>query len=392
MKKLLGKNKASWEENGGIFTAEEIAQQPEMWRLSYQKVKDLEAELLAYYEELMNKEKLNIIFAGAGTSGFVGDSLTPYLKKEYPQFEISSVHTTDLVSHPEIYFNKEMPTLLISFARSGNSPESTATVELAEKMVSELYQLVITCNKDGKLAQKATDSNNKLILLPEKTNDRGFAMTSSFTSMFLAALLFFRIKDLDQLKAAVDLKAEAAEKIITKLSADNPLLTTDFKKIVYLGDYGFYGLAKEASLKLLELTAGQIVTRYDSPLGFRHGPKSIVDQDTLIVIFLSEAEYVLKYEKDLLTELDAGDLGYQTAVISAEKRADFEAKSDFYLCSDLDKNKEDEIFNALEYIVYAQVISLYKSVQAGIKPDNPSPDGSVNRVVQGVKIYPYENN
>lgn len=390
MKKILGMSEKKMESKGGMFTAEEIVQQPEMWRLTYKKIRNMKKELLEYHKELMTKEKLNIIFAGAGTSGFIGDSLTPYFKKEFPQFEISSVHTTDIVTHPEIYFNKEIPTLLVSFARSGNSPESVAAIELAEKMVDDLYQLVITCNKDGELAKNIIDSHHKLILLPEKTNDRGFAMTSSFTSMLLASLLFFNIDNLDKLKSAVEAKAESVEQIIVKFSENNSFLENDFKKIIYLGDYGFFGLAKEASLKLLELTSGQIITRYDTPLGFRHGPKSIIDQDSLIVLFLSDNEHALKYEYDLLNELNLGKMGYKTAVITAKNRENFKEKADFYFCSDSKRTNVDEIFNTLEYIVYAQIISLYKSIQSGINPDNPSPDGSVNRVVQGVKIYPYK--
>jgi tagatose-6-phosphate ketose/aldose isomerase len=390
MNKLLGLTKEEWKEKEGIFTAEEIVQQPDMWRQSYKKIKSMKNELNNFYEELFNQERLNIIFAGAGTSGFIGDSLTPYLKKIFPQVETASVHTTELVTHPETYFNKKMPTLLISFARSGNSPESVAAIELAEEMVDDLYQLVITCNNEGKLAQKVSDSHNQLILLPEKTNDRGFAMTSSYTSMLLAALLFFNIDKLDELKPVVELKAKAGEKIIDSFTENNKLLETDFKKIIYLGDYGFYGAAKEASLKLLELTAGKTITRYDTPLGFRHGPKSIIDKDSLILFFLSDSEYNLKYEYDLLNELSAGKLGYKTAVITTKNHDNFKEKADFYFNSNENSSAADEIFNVIEYIIYAQIISLYKSVQSGVTPDNPSPDGSVNRVVQGVKIYPYK--
>ena len=390
MTKLLGLTREDWQDKGGLFTAEEIAQQPEMWQLTYAKILALESELSDFYNQLLNKTNLKIIFTGAGTSGFVGDSIIPYLKKKYPQTEISSIHTTDIVSHPEIYFDKKTPTLLVSFARSGNSPESTATIKLAEQMVEDLYQLVITCNKDGELAQHVSSSKSKLILLPKKTNDRGFAMTSSFTSMLLAALLFFNIKKIKEMESVVDSKSREAAQIIESFSENEELLTADFKKIIYLGAYGFYGLSKEASLKLLELTSGQIITRYDTPLGFRHGPKSIVDQDTLIVFFLSEDEYALKYEYDLLKELNAGDLGYKTAVISRKENKEVKNISDFYFSVNKSKNTEDEIFNSINYIIYAQIISLYKSIIKKIEPDNPSPDGSVNRVVQGVTIYPYK--
>ena len=89
-------------------------------------------------------------------------------------------------------FQKDFPTLLVSFARSGNSPESVASVQLAEQIVSDLYQITITCAKDGKLAKQAVNNDkNLLLLMPEKSNDHGFAMTGSYTCMALTALLVF---------------------------------------------------------------------------------------------------------------------------------------------------------------------------------------------------------
>lgn len=390
MTKLLGLNKKEWEENGGLFTAEEIAQQPEMWKLTYKRIKEIKKELLTYYRKLLKEDNLKIIFAGAGSSGFIGDSLETYIKKKLPHVEIFSAHTTDIVTHPDVYFEKDVPTLLISFGRSGNSPESIAAIELAEKMIDDIYHLGITCNKNGKLANNISAPNGKLILLPEKTHDRGFAMTSSFTSMMLATILFFNIEELENMASVIEAKINSAKSIINNFGNNQKFLKTDFKKIIYLGGYGYYGIAKEASLKLLELTSGKIVTRYDSPLGFRHGPKSIIDENSLIVFLLSDDKYSLKYEYDLLNELNNGKSDYKTAVISNKERKKFKEKSDYYYTSNITDYNFDEIVNVLDYIIYAQIISLYKSIQNGINPDDPSPSGSVNRVVQGVKIHPYQ--
>lgn len=90
---------------------------------------------------------------GAGTSGFVGETCEPYLKRLLDK-KVEAIATTDLVANPKNYFIKDVPTLLISFARSGNSPESIHAVKLANEIVKELYQVIITCNESGKLALK----------------------------------------------------------------------------------------------------------------------------------------------------------------------------------------------------------------------------------------------
>ena len=123
------------------------------------------------------------IMTGAGTSAFIGECLAPYLGACLP-CRVEAIPTTDLVAAPSLYFEAETPTLLVSFARSGDSPESVAALELAERSVHGMHHLAITCNRDGALARRIGAAGNGMaLLLPAETNDRGFAMTSSFTGM-----------------------------------------------------------------------------------------------------------------------------------------------------------------------------------------------------------------
>jgi tagatose-6-phosphate ketose/aldose isomerase len=386
--KLLNLNEEKWKEKQGLYTAKEIYQQPEMWNLTLQKILNAQQELKSFLEEVLANKNIRIILTGAGTSGFIGDTLINYIKEKYSDLDVVSVHTTNIVSHPATYLDKDIPTLLVSFARSGNSPESVATVNLAKQIVNNLYQLVITCNQAGKLAKSIEGRKNKVILLPEATNDKGFAMTSSFTSMLLAALLFFNLNKLAELEPLIKSEVAAAKKVINDFPQFDELLIKKYKKIIYLGSSYFYGLSKEASLKLLELSAGKTVTKYDTPLGFRHGPKSIIDSETLVVFFLSRSEYARLYEYDLLRELKEDQV--KTFVISDLIDDQIIELSDYNYKIESNQ-KLDEVFNSLIYIIFAQIISLYNSINNKINPDNPSPDGSVNRVVKGVKIYPYHN-
>ncbi|MDK6646268.1 SIS domain-containing protein, partial [Actinotignum timonense] len=84
----------------------------------------------------------------------------------------NAIATTDIVANPLAYLHKEVTTILVSFARSGNSPESVAAVDLAKDIVEELYQITITCAEEGKLAQQAHgDERNLLLLQPAPSND-----------------------------------------------------------------------------------------------------------------------------------------------------------------------------------------------------------------------------
>lgn len=161
MKSLFSKTKAELKNSSGLITAEEIFQQPDVWEKTFALINQQKEEISDFLNSILDIEKLRIIFAGAGTSGYIGDILVPYLKKIMPETDIESVHTTEIVSHPKVYLAENIPTLLFSYARSGNSPESLATVELAEKIIDDLYQIIITCNKDGSLAKNAGGEKQK---------------------------------------------------------------------------------------------------------------------------------------------------------------------------------------------------------------------------------------
>jgi tagatose-6-phosphate ketose/aldose isomerase len=280
----------------------------------------------------------------------------------------------------------------VSCARSGGSPESIAAIKIAGKLVQNLYQIVITCNPESVLAKAANDDKNSLLLLmPKDSNDKGFAMTGSFTSMTLASILLFNLDKLSKLRHDVNLIAEIGEKFLeTSLSSIGPIAGFPAERAVYLGSSTHSGLAKESALKLLELTSGKITTSSDSFLGFRHGPKSVINDHTLVFCFLSQDPYARQYEYDLIEEMAEENGKKKIVAISANRDQRIEGLAHLYITED-SISFEDDVFWILPYILYAQVYALVKSIQLGVDPDNPSPDGSVNRVVQGVKIYPYKD-
>src|SRR3954468_11116726 len=196
------------ERRGGTWTAREISQQPLLWRQVQQLIATERPRIEELIAPFLARPNVRIVLTGAGTSAFIGECLAPALSA-HTGLRVDAVATNDLVAGPRQQLQSSVPTLLVSFARSGNSPESVAALDLAEQHLQTAAHLVITCNPEGKLAVRARAlANARVLVLPDATNDRGFAMTSSFTGMLLAAgLVFGAVRD--DLVSALTRAAEA---------------------------------------------------------------------------------------------------------------------------------------------------------------------------------------
>ncbi|MBS5037246.1 MAG: SIS domain-containing protein [Fusobacterium sp.] len=371
-------------------TWKEIVQQPSIWKEEVQIVRD-NLKAIGEFIEGVKADKVKVVFTGAGSSEFVGNTLCSYVNSKI-DIDVVSIPTTDIVSMPEQYLDENTATILVSCARSGNSPESVAAVELADKLVKNIHHIFITCNAEGKLAQISKTGDNKfLLLMPEKTNDKGFAMTGSFSSMVVAGVLVLLRKDFEGMAARVEYVAELVERNIeTILSNAEAIAALDIERIVYLGDGAAKGLAEEMSLKVLELTGGKLASFYNTFLGFRHGPKSIVNDKTAIVCMMSNNEYTRIYELDLLKEFKNEGGKKKIIVLDTINDEEVKANADFYFTfADEKLGQIEDVFADLAYLVCGQLVSLVKSASLGINPDNPCPTGEVNRVVKGVIIHEY---
>lgn len=389
---MFGFSEDKWKELNGFNTAKEIYQQPELWLKTLEIIEANKDNINKFIDERLKKEKIRVVFTGAGTSAYVGEVVIPHLNKR-KEYVFEAIPTTDIVSNPESYFKKHIPTVLVSFARSGDSPESVAAYDLANKLVDDISHIFITCNSRGKLAKMSEKNENTLLLLmPDKSNDLGFAMTSSFTCMTIAASLIFDMENLEENKKQISEMSAIGRNIIDEgYKKEKELLDYDYKRIVYLGSSSFFGISKESSLKLLELTRGQIISFNETVLGFRHGPKSIVDDKTLIFLYVSIDDYARQYDIDMLNEI-YNNVG-EHKIISITKEHDEDAKknSNHQLClGNYPIKIHNEIYISLLYLLYGQIFALLYSAKVNVEPDNPNPRGIVNRVVKGVSIYSYE--
>ena len=359
---------------GGEWTAREIAQQPAVWEEALAQLAG--NDIAAWIAEALADPRTRVVFTGAGTSAYIGDSLAPVVSRRWGR-TVEAVPTTDLVAAPRFVFPADVPTLLVSFARSGNSPESVAAVDIADAVLPRCRHLVITCNAEGALAAAAArHANARLVVLPARTHDRAFAMTSSFTTMLLVAARLFGVVDAAPSAAGADAIRRGAP-------VARALVDAGFERIVYLGGNGLRGLAREAALKMLELTDGQVVAAHETPLGFRHGPKTIVNDATLVVMFISNDPLVRAYDLDLLRELRADGCARRVFAIGG-KAIDSDAGVDLVIAG---LENADEFGTIAPFVAVAQLLALRRSESLHLTPDRPSRSGTVNRVVQGVVIH-----
>ncbi|HKV21322.1 MAG TPA: SIS domain-containing protein [Mycobacterium sp.] len=365
------------DQKDGGATILEIGQQPDVWREVANRADPALADFLT---DITGRPGIRIILTGAGSSAFIGEIAAAALRRHLGR-RVDAIPTTSIVASPLDHLEPETPTLMVSFGRSGNSPESLATTALADELVDEIWHLVLTCDPEGELGRTHTERpNSHVVYMPDRTNDTGFAMTSSLTSMLLTCLLLLGPATADDGEPI----ASAAEHVAALQPDIRKLAQAKKQRFFYLGSGALEGLARESALKMLELTAGEVVTYFDSPLGFRHGPKSALDADTLVLVYVSTDPYTRRYDLDIITEIRA-QLGQDAVVVlSAEPIPD--SRGPAIVLPGLEGL--DDALVALPYLTFAQYLALFTSLEHGKTPDNPFPSGEVNRVVQGVTIYP----
>lgn len=378
------------QETSSTFTLTEIYQQPATWEKTCCQIKENKDEIKKFIDQVITCEDFDVILTGAGTSEFVGNALFPHLAGLL-NHKAKSYGTTDIVATPEAYLSRTKPTLLISFGRSGNSPESVGAIDAAESVCDNIYHLFVTCNKNGALSKRADSTDNcYAINLTDETHDQSFAMTSSFSNMYLATYLCFHLDELDDVLANVRKIAAAGQSFLdNKYTAVKSIIDSyDFGRIVYLGSNTLKGTSQESALKMLELTAGRVVTMYDTPMGFRHGPKSIVDDTTLTVVYLSDDSYTRQYEVDLIKEMSSQRKENKIVAVMNGQDDSVSELVDYAIVFEIGDSFENVLLG-LDYILFAQTLAVMKSLSLSITPDNPCPTGEVNRVVKGVTLYPY---
>jgi len=365
-------------------TYREIRQQPKVWLKTLDYVRAHKSEIQEFIDKYLN-QGYEVILTGAGTSAYIGDALEPALFET--KFKSArAIATTDIITNPQMFFDSSSKVLLVSFARSGNSPESVGALRAVEGCAGKVAHIFITCNKDGELAQMKGD-NILCILLPPETNDLSLAMTSSYSTMLLCCSMIANIDHIEKDAALIEEVASCVEKSIDKYEDGlRNIASLDFDRAVFLGSGPLKGVAEECRLKLQELTDGAVMCAYDSFLGFRHGPKAVVKPDSLLVYLLSPNPNVRRYELDLIRQVKANNNVKGTVIVSAD---DPSIDNSYYNLGIITGMNPDmpPCYGCVSFAFVGQMLGFFKSLDKGLSPDSPSVSGNISRVVEGVILY-----
>ena len=375
------------------YTPREIASQPEVWMKNFSMLKSREDEIKSFVESrILHKGSVRVILSGAGTSNFIGLSVENLLRKRW-KVNVETRASTDIITSWDSIFLRDVDTTLISFSRSGNSPESVGAFILANKFLDNISHIIVTCNKQGKLAGMKDDNEDILLLLtPEEAEDKGLAMTASFTTMVSTAQFLAYIQNLERYEQIIRSLSKATENLFKEYSSLlKEISDLDFKRAFFLGNGALYGCAAESSLKLQEMTAGQVICKSDSFMGFRHGPEVAVNEESLVVFYVSTDPFTRRYELDLIEDMHNKKIGMVKIAVCDR----FDRKLARYIDHIIEFDHEGtfeipDLCRPIMDVTVAQTLALFKSLNLGLKPDNPSESGVITRVVKGVKIYEYE--
>ena len=388
----FGKDPNWFNTHGATATAREIAQQGDCWEKIPALLATTNPALKNRLHAALHDVRATIAFSGAGTSAYVGDILAPAIQRHSRAHSLATA-STDLVAQPAGKLPRDAHGFLFAFARSGNSPESVASLEKAATIAPELVPVAVTCNDRGALAEHCRNGHGYCCQMPPETHDESFVMTSSFSTMTLfTAALCRETLDLPppDFAALAVAQRHARDTYYTSPALD---ALARAARIIYLGSGALYGAARESALKILEMTAGKIPTMAETTLGFRHGPKSLINNETAVCFFISSDPYSQQYDRDLALEVlgdgNAAHVHIYAPAAFLARYPEIAASRAHVTAFDAALDGQDDAALAPLYVQYAQLSGLRCALDAGISPDNPSPDGSVNRVVKGVTVYPY---
>jgi tagatose-6-phosphate ketose/aldose isomerase len=391
LQELLRMTKEEKGELGLTHTPAEISQQPETWTAtleSFQRQRPAVRDFLsAAHVGAARDNSPNVFLIGAGSSDYVGRCLEQLLRQMW-QTEVVAVPSTDLLTHMEQHLVSDCTYLWISFSRSGDSPEGVAVLEKALRQHPNIYQVVVSCNENGRMLKRIAGEKQALgICLPDEVNDRGLAMTSSFSNMVVVGHCLAHLFEGDEYGRVLHRMTEAARNFLPAAADCAALLATkSYRKVCFVGSGPLAGVARESALKLLELTAGETQTLWESSLGLRHGPMAALKPEDLLVCFLSSDERVQKYELDLLNEIGRKKLVDARVVVASSQKTRVDGLAEHYLSPNTASSLNDD-YRAPIDVIFGQLLGLFSSLRWKLKPDCPSPTGAISRVVGGVKIY-----
>ncbi|HEY1337353.1 MAG TPA: hypothetical protein VGF59_07570 [Bryobacteraceae bacterium] len=385
--RILSMTMDEQETDGFSHTLREIRQQPELWGVTAGQI----APLLSEWSELVGESKA-IVFTGSGSSCYVGECLAPAVQTA-TRLPVRAISSGDLLLLGDAALPPIRPLLLVSFARSGDSPESCELIRRLLDTEPLVRHLVITCNGAGRLAEvwglHGLEPNPRvtIVTLDDRTCDRSLVMTSSFTNLALAGLgLAYLGREDAYLESAAQLACAGDGLLTCGRDGLAEAAVAGFRRLVVLGDGSAFGAARESALKSLEMTDGRVFTMAETTLGFRHGPMCGLHRDALLMMFLSSDPLLRPYQLDLLDEIRKKGLSGRKIVAGAGleevRLGPGELPVEFAKAGALG----DE-WAAMLFVVAGQLLAFFRCRAEGLRADEPAANGAISRVVADFRFH-----
>jgi len=389
--KLLDLSREEKIERGLLYTPAEIAQQPATWESTFSIFQEHRTRLAEFLGDAGFGDpvcpKPVVFLVGAGTSDYVGRSLVHLLRRLW-KCEVIAIPSTSLLTHGEEWLIPGQRYVWISFSRSGDSPEGVSVLEKALVSHPDIHHIVVSCNAEGRMIRCTAGKRQAFaVALDDAVNDRALAMTSSFSNMVVFGQCMAHVHNFTQYEAILSQLVEAGKTFLPHAAdAAAALAAEPFERVCFIGSGALEGVAVESGLKVLELTAGRILTMAESAMGLRHGPMAALDKTTLLVAFLSSDEKVARYERDLLQELKRKRLVKTQIAVGGHSGPPLDGFAERHLSPDIRTAVPDDSRPPVD-VLFGQLLGLFFSLRCNLRPDRPSPDGVISRVVQNVRIY-----
>jgi tagatose-6-phosphate ketose/aldose isomerase len=389
LERLINLREQEKEALGIVATPREIAQQPETWKTTLLVFERHRQALQSFLEAAgfaaTSQRKPSVVMIGAGTSDYIGRVLTLLLRKKWG-CETQAIPSTDMLLNMDDYFVGGQPYLCISFSRSGDSPEGVGVLQKTLEKFPSVIHLIVTCNQRGRMAELCRDHDKAYaVVLDDAVNDRGLAMTSSFSNMVIFGQCLAHLWTPDDYLPIFQQLIAAGESLLrTAPDCAESLASRGYERVCVLGSGSLTGVARESALKVLEMTAGRVKTMAESVLGLRHGPMAALDRQTLLACFASSDNRTQRYEADLLHEVAAKGIVAEVLVVGPAGAEPQIARAERYLPIE---GEIPDLYRPPVDVITGQLLGLFFSLAHGLQPDKPSPGEVISRVVGQFTIY-----
>jgi tagatose-6-phosphate ketose/aldose isomerase len=390
LSQLMELSQVEQKARGLLFTPREIAQQPDTWKTTLAIFRQHQAEVSSFLEHAgvlaPLEERPVVMLVGAGTSDYIGRALALLLREKWG-CEVSACASTELLTNLSSYIVSGRKYLWISFSRSGDSPEAVAILKQAIEQYPEISHLILTCNAHAQMIEVASAAlHSYVVVLDDAVNDRSLAMTSSFTNMLIMGQCLAHAWSIEEYAPILEQLSDAGHDFLPKASREAAATAALLlPRACFVGSGTLAGVAKESALKVTEMTAGQVKSISETVLGLRHGPMAALDTETLFVCFVSSDRRRQQYASDLLQEISQkGITGRRIVVGPGSAQHLFTTSCDVYLSV---AESIDDGYRPVIDVMFGQLLGLHGAVARNVKPDAPSPEGVISRVVQEFRIY-----